>query len=131
MGWHPKLPFKILVGEFRKVEGDEMSFYRDTVRTARKEHKCELCGEMIQKGKRYHDKASNEFGDIFYAKECEKCQPVINEFCNSDYYHLSEGYCPILLHEWWIDYKCPECKHSCNDEKTHYCRCERFEAREK
>jgi hypothetical protein len=133
-----------------------MSFYRDTVRTARKEHKCGLCGAIIKKGEKYHDKAGNELGDIFYVKECEKCQPVIDEFCSSDHYERSEGYCEEWIQEWWRDVKCYECKHrypicepdkSCGDPKTcdeinkygqctggdtcdkmtHYCRCEKFE----
>ncbi|MDD3307725.1 MAG: hypothetical protein PHO29_11610 [Acetobacterium sp.] len=133
-----------------------MSFYRDTVRTARKEHKCGLCGAIIKKCEKYHDKAGNEFGDIFYVKECEKCQPVIDEFCNSDHYDRSEGYCDEWIQEWWMDVKCYACKHfypacvpdeDCDepefcdyidknrrctggdtcDEMTHYCRCEKFE----
>lgn len=133
-----------------------MSFYRDTVRTARKEHKCNLCGAIIRKCEEYHDKAGNEFGDIFYAKECEKCQPVLDEFCSSDHYDRSEGYCEEWIQSWWMDEKCFACKHrypvckpdaSCGDRKTcseinkydrctggdtcdemtHYCRCEKFE----
>lgn len=133
-----------------------MSFYRDTVRTARKEHKCELCGAVIQKGEKYHDKAGNELGDISYVKECEKCQPVLDEFCSSDHYDRSEGYFEEWIQEWWRDVKCYACKHfypacipdeycdepefcdcinkhgrctggdTC-DEMTHYCRCEKFE----
>ena len=105
-----------------------MSFYRDTVRTARKEHKCYLCGAIIQKGEKYHDKAGNEFGDVFHAKECEICQLVIDEFCNSELYDRSDGYCADWLQDWWRDYKCPDCKHEypeckpdndceCNDPK--------------
>ncbi|MBC3798485.1 hypothetical protein [Acetobacterium tundrae] len=132
-----------------------MSFYRDTVRTARKEHKCELCGAIIQKGEKYHDKAGNELGDIGYTKECEKCQPVLEEFCNSEYYERGEGYTEDWIQEWWIDYKCDICKYkyqlcepdgvcenkclrknvtgTCEyntcDEMTHYCRCENFEVK--
>ena len=66
-----------------------MSFYRDTVRTARKEHKCDLCGVTIQKGEKYHDKAGND-PDMWGSKECDKCQSVLDDFCSSDYYDRSE-----------------------------------------
>jgi len=88
-----------------------MSFYRDTVRTARKEHKCELCGAIIRKGEKYHDKAGNEFGDVVCLKECEKCQLVIYEYFNSNSNYMDEGYCADWLNDWWRDYKCYDCKH--------------------
>lgn len=120
-----------------------MSFYRDTVRTARKEHKCELCGAIVRKGEKYHDKAGNEFGDVVCSKECEKCQSVIDEYFNSNSNYRDEGYCADWLRDWWRDYKCDDCKHiqqvdngngnpeySRCDEMTHYCRCENFEAQD-
>lgn len=132
-----------------------MSFYRDTVRTARREHKCELCGAVIQKGEKYHDKAGND-PDMWDSKECEKCQPVLDEFANSEHYDRSEGYCDEWIQEWWRDYKCDTCKNrllpcdpdGCDsvsecgnykdgkcedafcDDMTHYCRCEKFEVTE-
>jgi hypothetical protein len=88
-----------------------MSFYRDTIRTARKEHKCSLCHGIIQKGEKYHDKAGNLIDEsyVYSAKECEACQPVIDEFmasCND-----GEGYCEEYIQEWWRDVKCYDCKH--------------------
>ena len=88
-----------------------MSFYRDTVRTARKEHKCCLCNGTIKVGEKYHDKAGNAGNDdnlIYYGKECELCQPVIKEFFKSG--AGEEGYCDDYIQEWWQDEKCPECK---------------------
>ena len=134
-----------------------MSFYRDTIRTARKEHKCDLCHGLIHKGEKYHDKACNAANDdneIYYGKECMPCQPVIQEFMKSSY--ADEGYCDEWMHEWWRDEKCYNCKNKyfdcepdCNcgdpekcsdktkhdtckagdtcDDMTHYCRCEKFE----
>jgi hypothetical protein len=88
-----------------------MSFYRDIVRTARKEHKCDLCHGVIHKGEKYHDKAGNSANDesvIYSANECEACQPVITEFMKSSY--ADEGYCDEWMHEWWRDEKCYDCK---------------------
>lgn len=127
-----------------------MSFYRNEVRTARKEHLCNTCHAYIKIGEKYHNKAGNQDGDIWDSKECEKCQPVIKEF----YYETGgdDGYNDEGIREWWQEDKCPECikywpecnpdgncENPCGDEEngkctggdscdemTHYCRCENF-----
>lgn len=87
-----------------------MSFYRDTIRVARKEHKCDICKGVIKKGEKYHEKAGlNYEGEFFHCKECESCQPVIAEFCQSDY--ADDGYCGEWIQEWWRDVKCYNCQH--------------------
>ena len=90
-----------------------MSFYRDTIRTARKVHKCSLCHGVIQKGEKYHDKAGNAIDEsnVYSAKECEACQLVIQEYVESGAYDSSEGYCDEYIQEWWRDVKCYNCKH--------------------
>jgi len=129
-----------------------IDFYRDTIRKAKKEHSCECCGTKIQPGETYHDKAGkSEFG-IWWTKECEACQPIINEFmCESG----EESYCGEEMRDWWKDERCricinrwPDCipevsfgepKTDCTewldgkctagdycDDITHYCRCENF-----
>jgi len=104
-----------------------MSFYRDTLRKARKTHRCELCRAVILIGEKYHDKAGNQDGDIWTFKECEKCQPVIIEFMDS--FRVDDGYCDDFIRDWWMEEKCHKCKHISEDdcEMTHYCRCEKFE----
>lgn len=133
-----------------------MSFYRDTTRKARKEHKCNVCHSIIKIGEEYHDKAGiNYDSDFFTSKECKSCQSLIDEFLkegNSD-----EGYCDEWIADWWRDVKCYDCKHyyppcvyeanictypphECDwnkqgkcrasdtcDDMTHYCRCEKYE----
>ena len=98
-----------------------MSFNRDTIRTARKEHKCDLCNGAIAKGEKYHDKAGNviEEAYIYSAKECEACQFVLAEYIASGAYDSSEGYCDEYIHNWWRQNKCYECQHhylSCNSD---------------
>lgn len=91
-----------------------MSFYRDTIRTARKEHKCWVCHGVIKAGEKYHDKAGNSANDeneIFSGKECMACQPIIQEFLDSDHHDSYEGYCDEYIQEWWHDVMCYECKH--------------------
>ena len=110
-----------------------MSFYRDTIRTARKEHKCDLCHGIIKIGDKYHDRAGNSANDescIYWAKECEACQPVIKDFVESSSYDSSEGYCDEYIQEWWREEKCRECNYRFEDDcdgMTHYCRCEKYE----
>lgn len=106
-------------------------FYRDTTRTARKEHKCGICNGVISKGEKYHDKVGKYEGVFWSSKECEACQPVIAEFCRTDY--ADDEYCGGWIREWWRNEKCPACKrYTCKagdtcDDMTHYCRCEKFE----
>lgn len=88
-----------------------MSFYRDKIRTARKEHKCTVCRNKILPSEKYHDKAGKSEYGLWYSKECMACQPVIVEFCKSDYYERSEGYCDEWIQEWWREVKCYDCKH--------------------
>ena len=131
-----------------------MGFYRDTIRKARKEHKCNVCHGIIRVGEKYHDKAGKH-DDLWYSQECDACQPVITEFMASNY--GDEGYCDEYIQEWWRYVACYGCKHywpickpdshchplSCGnltngrclggdtcDEMTHYCRCEKYESRE-
>ena len=86
-----------------------MSFYRDTIRAARKEHKCDICEGVIKKGEKYHKKVGlNYDGEFFHCKECESCQPVIAEFCQTDY--ADDGYCGEWIQEWWRAEKCTACK---------------------
>ena len=130
-----------------------MGFYRDTVRKARKEHKCNVCHGVIHIGEKYHDKAGKH-DDMWFSKECDACQPVIIEFLASG--HADDGYCDEYIQEWWRDVVCYGCKHywpickpdsycymPCDnlkdgrclggdtcDEMTHYCRCEKYTPRE-
>jgi len=110
-----------------------MSFYRDTIRKARKQHECELCGVIIEKGETYHDKAGVEFDGLWSSRECNKCRPIIIEFLNSEHWNNNEGYNEGLIREWWMDEKCDVCKCKYTDDDdvcekmTHYCRCEKFE----
>ncbi len=133
-----------------------MSFYRDTIRKAKKEHKCELCKATIMVGEQYHDKAGKT-DDMWYTKECETCQPIITDYLHSLREH---EYSEDNIKYWWQEEKCPKCIHywpicepikycptletgqknsSCDgwesgkckagdycDDMTHYCRCENF-----
>ena len=87
-----------------------MSFQRETIRKARKEHKCSICQKKIMPGESYHEYAGVYEGDFYYSKECETCQPIITEFKRSRY--CDEGCYGIdEIYEWWRDVMCYNCKH--------------------
>lgn len=87
-----------------------MSFFRETERKARKQHKCSLCGAVIQIGEIYIDHADNLIDSecVYQGKECLSCQPIKYEYLGSDY---SDGeYNEESIREWWRDLKCGECE---------------------
>ena len=111
-----------------------MSFSRQTKRTARKEHKCWLCGKTIVKGEKYLDLAWMWDGEFGHESECMECKPAKLEFSNS--YYADEGYGPDVMAEWWQTEKCMGCKYYLENgdceksDMTHYMRCENFEKEE-
>lgn len=103
-----------------------MSFFRETTRTARKEHWCDLCGKSILKGEKYTDHADNMMDEsqVCYLKQCDACEALVREFLKDD---PSDGYNADDMREWWNDRKCRDCKkqEDCPG-LTHYCRCEAY-----
>lgn len=106
-----------------------MEFYSETHITARKEHVCELCGEIIHIGEAYWRESGKFEGDFFsrclhehcHEMEREYCEEVDTEFswdCITD--HVADKHCISCEHsgtrddeEGWTD--CPytsvtECK---------------------
>lgn len=51
--------------------------YRDTIRTARKAHRCDCCPATIQPGEKYVSHFSITDGDAYSAKRCLPCQDVV------------------------------------------------------
>ena len=100
-------------------------FYSAKTLTAKKPHKCSVCYKEIEPGQKYIKKAGVHDGDFWSGAECLECQPIITEFCSSDY--GDDGYCPEYMEEWWRDIKCPNCKNRymvpCNYSPDD-CRCE-------
>ncbi len=83
-------------------------FYSEKTITARKKHRCEVCGTTIEPGQKYVKKAGVHDGDFWNTSECPECQPIIHEFCSTDY--GDDGYHGDYINEWWRDEKCPNCK---------------------
>jgi len=51
----------------------ETQFYRATIRTASKTHKCEECGGQIKPSERYEYVSAMWDGDLATIKTCERC----------------------------------------------------------
>lgn len=87
-----------------------LAFHVDTIKISLKDHKCNVCGCIIKHGEEHHEKYGIDHDyQSFQNKECKSCQPVINEFCMTEYAH--EGYSGELISEWWKDEKCYTCRH--------------------
>ena len=81
-------------------EGAE--FYRDKIVTARKQHQCGECLEIIEPGQKYETAFGVQHGDSFSAKTCSACAEVRNAyFCSWQFTnvweHLRESYEDISL----------------------------------
>ena len=73
--------------------------------------RCDLCGEIIQKGETYHRWSGKYDGHMFDNKLHMTCQEMISEYCRAvDENEYSEG----EISEWLHDEYCLEC--SCYEE---------------
>ncbi|MDR0905782.1 MAG: hypothetical protein LBN00_06375 [Oscillospiraceae bacterium] len=85
--------------------------FRESFPTAKKEHKCELCGEAVQKGTRYRVRIGTFDGDFFTEKLHLECAGVLDDFVNDqDLIDLESGYDYSNVGDWWRSVKCEKCK---------------------
>ena len=87
--------------------------------TARKSHKCDLCGKIIEPKEKYFYRVSNH-DDFMTEKFCTHCMPIIHEFWNdleyNDFYDMSN------VCEWIFDNYCYNCPIKTND--CHWTTCD-------
>ena len=57
---------------------------------ARKQHKCDFCGKIIEVGESY-ERATYKDGDIFTWKTCERCKSYVDEAFDNPDYDFSDG----------------------------------------
>lgn len=85
-----------------------LEFSSSTYPKARKEYKCDLCGEVIHKGEVYHRWSGKYDGDMFDNKYHPLCQRIINAYCEAvderEYNHGS-------ICDWLRDTYCIDCEH--------------------
>lgn len=81
-----------------------MSFNCDTVRTARKDHKCQCCYKKIEPGAKYIRSFGVNEGDWYYFKFHPGCRDLVDRVAN----HLQEAIDPgeaiELAKEYGIEY---------------------------
>ncbi len=62
------------------LDGDYCDFWRETRRTARKEHRCACCGSPIQQGQKYVVVSSAFDGSASSEKSCLPCRRAVDKF---------------------------------------------------
>ena len=94
-----------------------LDFFTSTYPKARKEYKCDLCGQKIEKGEKYHRYSGKYDGDLFDDKYHLICQKIINAYCEAS----TEGeYTNDEIYDWLRDDYCPDCAMYANDECEDY-----------
>lgn len=90
-----------------------MEFYNETFPVAKKEHTCEMCGEVIHIGEQYSREVGKYEGELFTRKLHQKCKSILTDFIDdtgADEFDYDE------IKQWWHDTYCYKCKsyyHTC------------------
>ena len=97
-------------------------------RKAKKEHRCDLCGEIIQKGEIYYWSKNIYDGTIYEWREHKKCQSICGAIW--DYVDPDEGMSDQDFHDGCAEvcqiFVCPDCLkwnkeyEGCEDDES-YC----------
>ena len=90
-----------------------LEFYNSTHPKARKQHKCDLCGKIININEKYHRYSGKYDGDMFDDCYCLICENLISEFCDKS---NDSDYNADWISDWLHDEYCLNCdKHeTCN-----------------
>lgn len=84
-----------------------LEFYNTRYPKAMKQHKCEFCGKIIEKGERYFYYAGKYDGRFFTTKYCLICEKITSEYCSE----IDNEYDEDEVREWLHDKHCHDCKH--------------------
>ena len=112
-----------------------LEFYTASFPKARKQYKCDLCGETIEPGQQYSCFSGKYDGEMFTSRNCMICDRMIVTYCGD----VGENeYDEDAIREWLSEKYCEDCPHGRNtaDDCAHIeTRCphirNRFEKREK
>lgn len=74
--------------------GELMSdiYNEKTIHKSRKDHRCDICGETIQKGVSYKNIRGLFDGHFFETKVCNHCIPILDKFIELNRDNLDDGY---------------------------------------
>ena len=90
-----------------------LEFFNSTFPKARKEYKCDLCGEKIEKGQKYHRYSGKYDGELFDDKYHCVCQKIINAYCD---WASEREYTNDEIYDYLHDEYCLDCKKYEDDE---------------
>ncbi len=69
--------------QIEAYDGDPCEFYRSQIRKARKQYKCQECGEPIRPGDKYEYTSGKCDGDLFNHRTCALCEEIRSRvFCS-------------------------------------------------
>ena len=86
-----------------------LEFSSMSERIARKNHICDLCGEVITIGEKYNRYSGKYEGEMFDMKHHLMCREIIYQFCDDT---DSCEYTESEILEWLQEKICYECEHS-------------------
>ncbi len=89
-----------------------IDFQKDSRPTARKEHKCDLCGGMIKIGEKYIRCNGMYDGEFFDSKHHVDCMGIIEKYCRA---HEDNEYTADAIEDWIWDRVCADCVHGSED----------------
>ncbi len=85
-----------------------LDFYNHTYPKARKEHKCECCGQKIEIGQKYSYETGKYDGDMFSRKLCLVCENILQGYCSKE---SDEEFTWDEVSDWLHDLYCHDCEH--------------------
>ena len=80
-----------------------MSFWNSTLRTRRKAHRCETCGQVVHAGENSFDERGTYEGELSSFKQCRACHDIVAYFFWRGTLIRAEGYLLCDLPEIAID----------------------------
>ena len=85
-----------------------IEFYTSNYHRARKEYKCDLCGQTIKINEKYHRYSGKYDGEMFDNKYHIECQEIIDKFCDET---GDTEYDNDWITDWLHNKYCYECIH--------------------
>lgn len=90
-----------------------LDFYTASMPKARKKHKCDLCGQTIEKGQQYSYFTGKYDGEFFTTRHCLPCSEIIDAYCDriGEQEYDEDG-----VQDWLRDTYCDYCEHGSRNE---------------
>ena len=90
-----------------------MDFYKKVLRTARKQHWCDFCGQEIKAGEKYSYESWRDGGDFCQSRLCLVCRNMFDQCIKEE---EQEEFTHDYVAEWLYDKYCYYCEHCKNCE---------------